>query len=91
MREHYSHSGELRTNRESEFAPLHLDLIQSPASSAKFWEAPSDGTSLTIGFGEIGASVQTTIKDFDSESATSMEANILIAAQIKKGYSEVSE
>jgi predicted DNA-binding WGR domain protein len=64
------------------------DTGRGVANSAKFWEVTSNGSSLSIRFGKIGTNGQTTIKNFDTESAASAEAMKLIAAKVKKGYSE---
>jgi predicted DNA-binding WGR domain protein len=66
------------------------DAGRGIASSAKFWEITIDGSALTIRFGKIGATGQTTHKEFASPQEADAEATKLIASKVKKGYVESS-
>jgi predicted DNA-binding WGR domain protein len=67
------------------------DSSRGIASSTKFWEVTIDGSQLTIRFGKIGTSGQTTIKVFGSDDLAVAEAEKLIASKVKKGYISSSE
>lgn len=66
------------------------DADRNVANSAKFWEVTVDGSSVTVRFGKIGASGQTTVKTLSSTQTAQAEADKLIAAKVKKGYVEKS-
>lgn len=63
---------------------------QRGVTSSKFWEVEVTDNELTVRFGKIGAEGQTTVKTFPSAEAANSEAEKLIAAKTKKGYSEKS-
>ncbi len=67
------------------------DADRGTSNSAKFWEVDVEGPTVTVRFGKIGATGQTTVKDFDSDDAASAHAEKLIAEKTKKGYVETSE
>lgn len=67
------------------------DASRGIASSAKFWEIDVNGSELTIRFGKIGGTGQTTVKSFDSGEKASAESEKLITAKVKKGYAEKQE
>jgi uncharacterized protein (TIGR02996 family) len=58
----------------------------SEGTSSKFWEIELKGTSFTTTYGKIGASGQTTLKEFASTAAAKQEYDKLIAEKTKKGY-----
>jgi len=58
----------------------------SEGSSNKFWEITLSGKSFTCRFGKLGASGQTTLKEFASEPAAKTAYDKLIAEKTKKGY-----
>jgi predicted DNA-binding WGR domain protein len=61
------------------------DNDRGTSASAKFWEVEVDGSTVVVRFGKIGATGQTTRKDFaDAEG----EAAKLIGQKVKKGYVE---
>ena len=65
------------------------DAQRGVSSSAKFWEVTVDGGQLTVRFGKIGATGQSTVKDFGSAEEADAQAAKLIAEKTKKGYVEV--
>ena len=60
------------------------------AISSKFWEVWVENTSLSIRFGKIGTTGQTTIKDVPTTTAADEARDKAIAQKIKKGYVEGS-
>lgn len=64
------------------------DADRGTSNSAKFWEVDVEGSTVTVRFGKIGATGQTTLKDFDSGDAARAHAEKLISDKIKKGYVE---
>lgn len=54
--------------------------------SAKFYEVVQTGSELHLKWGRIGTAGQESTKTFDSEEAATKEAEKLIAAKVKKGY-----
>lgn len=66
------------------------DAGRGTSASAKFWEVDVDGSTLVVRFGKIGATGQTTRKDFLDADAAHLEAEKLIAQKVKKGYAETS-
>ena len=66
------------------------DADRGTSNSAKFWEVDVEGSKVTIRFGKIGATGQTTVKDFDSDDAANAHAEKLIAEKTKKGYTETA-
>ena len=64
------------------------DAGRGVASSAKFWEVAVDGIVVTVRFGKIGTSGQTTVKELGTADAAEVEATKLIASKVKKGYVE---
>lgn len=65
------------------------DAQRGVSSSSKFWEVTVDNGQLTVRFGKIGASGQTTIKECASVDEAEAQALKLIAEKTKKGYVEV--
>ena len=66
------------------------DADRGTSNSSKFWEVHVDGQTVTVRFGKIGASGQTTIKDLGSPPEAAAHADKLIAEKVKKGYVESS-
>lgn len=64
------------------------DAQRGVEASSKFWEVSQDGVEVTVRFGKIGASGQTTKKEFDSEADAEAHVEKLIAEKTKKGYQE---
>jgi predicted DNA-binding WGR domain protein len=64
------------------------DSDRGTSASAKFWEVEIDGSTLVVRFGKIGATGQTTRKDFANAEAAEAEAAKLIGQKVKKGYVE---
>ena len=56
--------------------------------SNKFWEITLTGKSFTTTYGKIGASGQTTVKNFGSDAEAKKEYEKLVAEKTKKGYVE---
>jgi len=54
--------------------------------SNKFWEITLTGKSFTTTYGKIGATGQTTIKNFGSDAEAKKEHDKLVAEKTKKGY-----
>ena len=67
------------------------DAQRGISSSSKFWEATVEGSMLTVRFGKIGATGQTTVKEFGSSDEAEAQAAKLIAEKTKKGYVEVAQ
>jgi predicted DNA-binding WGR domain protein len=65
------------------------DAQRKVAAASKFWEVTVDGSTLTVRFGKIGATGQTTVKEFAGSAEADAQAAKLIAEKTKKGYSEV--
>ena len=65
------------------------DVQRNVAAASKFWEVNVDGSTLTVRFGKIGATGQTTVKELGSPAEADAQAAKLIAEKTKKGYSEV--
>lgn len=61
------------------------------AKSSKFWEVWIDGSTMFTRFGKIGASGQTTAKEFPSADAAQHALTKSIAEKHKKGYRELGE
>lgn len=55
---------------------------------SKFWEVWVEGTSLRTRYGKIGATGQTTVKNFDSVADAETALGKAIAEKTKKGYTE---
>ena len=66
------------------------DADRGTSNSSKFWEVDVDGQTVTVRFGKIGASGQTTVKDLGSPAEAAAHADKLIAEKVKKGYVESS-
>lgn len=66
------------------------DAGRGTSASAKFWEVDVDGSTLIVRFGKIGATGQTTRKEFSDAAAAQGEADKLIAQKVKKGYAETT-
>jgi predicted DNA-binding WGR domain protein len=64
----------------------YFEFVDS--ASSKFWEVWVENTSLSIRFGKIGTTGQTTIKDFPTTTAAEEARDKAIAQKIKKGYVE---
>ena len=64
------------------------DADRGTSNSAKFWEVEVSGSTVTVRFGKIGATGQTTVKEFDSANAATAHADKLIGDKTKKGYVE---
>ena len=57
-------------------------------NSAKYWEVTVNGTGVTVRYGRIGSTGQTSTKSFAGVAAANRHAKKLIASKIKKGYTE---
>ncbi|TEX51546.1 MAG: hypothetical protein B7C55_05025 [Actinomycetales bacterium mxb001] len=66
------------------------DAERGTSASAKFWEVIVDGSAVVVRFGKIGATGQTTRKDYADAGAAQVEADKLIAQKMKKGYEETT-
>jgi predicted DNA-binding WGR domain protein len=64
------------------------DSDRGTSASAKFWEVEVDGSTVVVRFGKIGATGQTTRKDFADAGAAEAELAKLIGQKVKKGYVE---
>ena len=64
------------------------DSDRGTSASAKFWEVEVDGSTVVVRFGKIGATGQTTRKDFADAEAAEGDAAKLIGQKVKKGYVE---
>ena len=64
------------------------DSDRGTSASAKFWEVEVDGSVVVVRFGKIGATGQTTRKEFADTQAAEAEASKLIGQKVKKGYVE---
>jgi predicted DNA-binding WGR domain protein len=67
------------------------DAQRGVSSSSKFWEVSVDDSQMTVRFGKIGATGQTTVKQFDSAEEAEAQVAKLIAEKSKKGYVEVTK
>ncbi len=65
------------------------DSDRGTSASAKFWEVEVDGSTLVVRFGKIGATGQTTRKEFADADAAEAESDKLVGQKVKKGYVEV--
>ena len=61
----------------------------SEGSSNKFWDIKLTGKSFRTTYGKIGATGQTTIKEFSSDALAKKEFEKLVAEKTKKGYALV--
>jgi len=66
------------------------DSDRGTSASAKFWEVEVDGSTVVVRFGKIGATGQTTRKDFADAEAAEGDAAKLIGQKVKKGYVETT-
>lgn len=66
------------------------DADRGTSNSAKFWEVDVEGSMVKVHFGKIGATGQTTVKDFDSYEAARAHAENLTAEKTTKGCAERS-
>jgi len=57
--------------------------------ASKFWEITVDSSTVSVRFGKIGVTGQTTEKEFDSSQEALEHAEKLIQQKTKKGYREV--
>ncbi len=57
-------------------------------SSRKFWRASLRGTELTVTYGRLGSSGQSTVKQFDSVERAQREMDKLVGEKLRKGYEE---
>ena len=64
----------------------HFEFVGG--SSRKFWEISVSGNSFTVRFGRIGTAGQSQTKTFADEAKAKIEAELLIAQKVKKGYVE---
>jgi predicted DNA-binding WGR domain protein len=55
-------------------------------SGGKFWEARTDGTSLTVRFGKVGSKGQAKTSTFETAAAARQQLQKLRADKEKKGY-----
>ena len=70
------------------FEFLGADAKRRTSSSSKFWEVWIEGLSLYTRFGKIGASGQTTVKEFPDANAALTAFDKAVGEKIKKGYVE---
>ena len=64
------------------------DSDRGTSASAIFWEVEVEGSTLVVRFGKIGATGQTTRKEFADADAAEAEAAKLVGQKVKKGYAE---
>jgi predicted DNA-binding WGR domain protein len=65
------------------------DTQRQVAAASKFWEVTVDGSTVTVRFGKIGATGQTSVKELASAAEADAQAAKLIGEKTKKGYTEV--
>ncbi len=65
----------------------HFEFIGG--ASQKFWEIKTDGNEVAVRYGRIGTDGQSKTKSFADEESAARHAEKLIAAKIRKGYSEL--
>ena len=58
-------------------------------NSNKFWEIAVQGVEVTVRYGRIGTSGQSSVKSFPDGGAAAQQAAKLIAEKTAKGYVEV--
>ncbi|WP_349656531.1 AAA domain-containing protein [Xanthomonas sp. 10-10] len=72
--------------------PPMADALRSlrfeQGSSRKFWRVARNGTELSVSFGRIGTTGQTTLKAFDTVERATREMDKLTAEKLRKGYVE---
>lgn len=74
---------------EKRYFEFHgADAKRGTASSSKFWEVWAQGSTLFTRFGKIGASGQTTVKDFSSAEKAGEALEKKTKEKIKNGYEE---
>ena len=61
----------------------------SEGNSSKFWEIAVQGVEVTVRYGRIGASGQSSVKSFPDGGAAEQQAAKLIDEKTAKGYVEV--
>ena len=59
--------------------------------SSKFWEVWIEGTTMFTRFGKIGATGQTTVKEFPSVDGAQAALDKSVSEKLKKGYTEDAE
>ena len=59
-------------------------------SSSKFWEVTVSGKEMTVRYGRIGSTGQSSVKSFTDGAAATKQAEKLINEKLGKGYREVS-
>lgn len=64
--------------------PTRLEF--SAGTSKKFWQAATDGPTLTVTYGRIGTAGQTQVRTLATPAAARQEAAKLIAGKLEKGY-----
>jgi predicted DNA-binding WGR domain protein len=70
---------------------LERKFIFTKNGSNKFWTCETEGSALHVSWGRIGAKPARTGKQYDSPDEARAVAKSLIAAKLKKGYTEVSK
>src|SRR5438309_249697 len=60
----------------------------SEGTSNKFWQIDLSGNKHTVTYGKIGTEGQTKTKDFPDADAAKEDYEKLVAAKVKKGYTE---
>lgn len=65
-----------------------VNLEFEEGNSSKFWRARTDGKTLYVNYGKIGAAGQTQVKDFGSPELATKEYEKLIREKRKKGYAD---
>lgn len=68
-----------------------VHLVFEEGTSSKFWRARTEGKTLYVNYGKIGANGQTQVKDFGDAAAAKAEYDKLVREKRKKGYADVGE
>ncbi len=65
-----------------------VQLEFEEGNSSKFWRARTEGKTLYVNYGKIGAAGQTQVKDFGDAAGATKEYEKLIKEKRKKGYAD---
>src|SRR3954466_6143164 len=68
---------------------VHLEFEEG--TSSKFWRARTEGKTLYVNYGKIGANGQTQVKDFGDAAAAKAEYDNLVRENRKKGCADGGE
>lgn len=69
---------------------MEREFIYSDEKSNKFWRIELNGSEFTTTYGRVGASGQSTIKQFSSDEKAFAASEKLIEQKVSKGYVETS-